>query len=140
MRRAPLLFATLLSGIAAAACSSGSGNCPPPYDYSLSVATSSLTQTAGGTNPPLCSKCGGASEAPSYECQSTCATPPTAGDAGGPVQAVTCIVDSCASAVLAKNAPCNAACGALYPGKTVNSCSAASGTITCSLHETNTCH
>jgi hypothetical protein len=139
MRRALPLIATLLSGIAAAACSSSTSNCPPPYDYSLSVATSSLTQTMGSSNPPPCSKCGGPSESPSYECQSTCANAGAGSDAGGSGTAATCIVDSCASSVLAKNVQCNAACGALFPGKTVSGCTMASGTITCSLHETNTC-
>lgn len=133
MHRAPLLLA-LFSGIAAAACSSSSSICPPPYDYSLSVATSSLAQTKGSGNPQLCSKCGGPAESSSYECQSTCADG-SLDDAGAP----TCIVDSCASVVLAKNVQCSDACSALYPGKTVNSCAIASGTITCSLHEDNTC-
>lgn len=129
----------LLSGIAAA-CGSGSSNCPPPYDYSLSVATSSLAQTPGSASPPLCSKCGGPSESPSYECQSTCANSGAGQDASTGAGEVTCIVDSCANAVLAKGVQCSAACAALFPGKTLNSnCSIASGNITCSLHEDNTC-
>lgn len=128
MRRAPVLLATILSALASAACSGGSGNCTPAYDYSLSVATSSL----GGQ--PLCSKCGGPSENPSYECQSTCSS---GGADGGEV---TCIVDSCATAVRTKNVQCKDACSALFPGVTLNdTCSIASGTVTCSLHQDETC-
>lgn len=142
-----ILAAALPCCLLPAGCNS---NCSPAFDTTL-VFTTSVLATGSNAVYPLCSKCGGAGESPSYECQSTCPVGADAGEAvaegdggaGGNTMednVQTCIVESCATAVTAPHVTCETACAAIYPGATVTSCSLGSGTVTCNVHEPETCH
>jgi hypothetical protein len=142
------LAAALLCSLSPLACNS---NCTAAYDSSVTFTTAVL---ASGVNAafPRCSTCKGPTENASYECQSTCPPPNDAGGAstldvdGGVTTStttdnvLTCIVDACATAVLAPHVTCETSCASLYPGVDVTGCSLAPGTVTCKFHVPESCH
>ncbi|HEY1696858.1 MAG TPA: hypothetical protein VGG39_32085 [Polyangiaceae bacterium] len=133
-----VVIAVSLPFLAATGCKS---SCASAYDYTETVSFAELVANDAATVPTtMCSACGGPVQQNYLECQSTCA-PNTLDDAGD-TESPTCIVDACASAVLAAQTSCDSACATLFPDKDVTSCTviAEGGTgVTCTIHEDESC-
>ena len=124
--------------LAATGCKS---SCTQGYDHTETVPFADLIYSDAAAVPIVfCSACGGPVQTDYFECQSTCA-PSTTDDAGDTITS-SCIVDSCASSVLAQQTSCDTACAALFPGKNVTSCGTiveAGAGVTCTIHEDEVC-
>ncbi|HEY6458619.1 MAG TPA: hypothetical protein VIY73_00670 [Polyangiaceae bacterium] len=133
-----VVIAVSLPVLGAAGCKS---SCAGAYDHTETVSFAELVANDAATVPTiLCSACGGPVQQNYFECQSTCA--PNSLDDAGDTQSPTCIVDACASAVLAAQTSCVSACATLFPDKNVTDCSviAEGGAgVTCSIHEDEVC-
>jgi hypothetical protein len=138
------LFAAAFACLAATGCMDQ--QCTPAADKAVTFDMAALTPS---TLAPLCSKCGGPVENPSYECQSTCAAADTDAEAeggtdqdaqAGPSTVDTCLVDSCLAAVSGAGGSCNAICALLYPTDEIDDCSIEGGTaLSCTVHIAEVC-